>query len=205
MIEFISQNSEALQVFINSIMVVVWVAYLQIFLVSFRRQQRSEILINIGGGSGLKARCFVSNLSLEPLYLHDVMVELTTNDATHEAVITDRSEMNQEKLTSPSGGTNQGPLKSGDYVDIGSFNEIMERASPKLESVEFDKITHIQITAFAKASSSPQIVGAKRKYRLQKSNGQAEMIPLQITTEQIRSWWGRWKLRRRMNQGLEAR
>lgn len=210
MLDWISQNSDTLQVLLNALMVMIWVGYLQIFFISFRRQQRSEILINMGVGSGLNARCFISNLSLEPLYLHDLLVELTTKDGTYEAVITDRAEMTDEQRSSPSEATNQGPLKSGDYIDIGSSNDLLERASPKLEGVEFENITHIEIIALAKTSSSPQIVGAhfysavdSRRYRLLKSDDKIELIPMQIAAKQIRSWWGRRKLRVKMNQRLQ--
>lgn len=205
MLAWISQNSDTLQVLLNALMVMIWVGYLQIFFISFRRQQRSEILINMGVGSGLNARCFISNLSLEPIYLHDVLVELTTKDGAYKAVITDRAEMTDEQRSSPSEATNQGPLKSSDYIDIGSFNDLLERASPKLEGVEFENITHIEITVLAKTSSSPQIVGACRRYRLLKSDDKIEVIPMQITAKQIRSWWGRRKLRVEMNRRLQNR
>lgn len=42
MLEWISQNSDTLLVALNGLMVIIWVAYLQIFLISFRRQQRTD-------------------------------------------------------------------------------------------------------------------------------------------------------------------
>lgn len=203
MINWISQNSEFLQVLLNALMVAIWIAYLQIFFISFRRQQRSKILINMGVGSGLSARCFISNLSLEPLYLHDVIVELTTTVGTREAVITDRAEVTDEQVTTPSQGTNQGPLNSGDSIDIGSFNDIIERASRTLEGVELEYITHVQVNALAQTSSSPQVIGGYRKYRLHKSDGMTELCAMEITAKQVRFWWGRRKLRLKMKQRLQ--
>ena len=205
MFGWISQHSDTLQVLLNGLMVVIWVAYLQVFLVSLRRQRRSEILINLSVGSGLSARCFVSNLSLEPLYLHDILVELTTETGTHEAVITDRSEMTDEQLNSPSEATNQGPIKSGDYVDIGSVNDLLERALPTLQDTGFDNIRQIRVTAVANTSSSPQLVGAWQRYRLRKHGEECELIPTQIAAIQIRSWWDRRTLRRKMVARLEKR
>lgn len=202
MFDWISHNSEMLQVMLNGMMVVIWIAYLQIFFVSFRRQQRSKILINMSVGSGLSARCCISNLSLEPLYLYDVVVELTTKAGTREAVITDRTEMTDEQVTITSQGTNQGPLNSGDSIDIGSFNDIIERASRKLEGVDLLNVTHFQITALAQTSSSPQVIGAYRKYCLHKCDGMIDISPLHITATQVRFWWGRRQLRLKMKQRL---
>ncbi|MFZ3584825.1 hypothetical protein ACOI1H_22120 [Loktanella sp. DJP18] len=80
MMDWLSTHSDALQVLLSAIMVVIWVAYLQVFLLSFQRQQRPDILINMGAGIGLKTRCFVSNLSLEPIYLLEVIVEVETKN-----------------------------------------------------------------------------------------------------------------------------
>ena len=60
MISWISQNSDWLQVVLNASMVIVWLVYLQVFLSGFRRQRRSDILITLGAGAGLNARCFVA-------------------------------------------------------------------------------------------------------------------------------------------------
>jgi len=202
MFEWISRHSDTLQVLLNGSMVVIWVAYLQVFLVSLRRQRRSEILINLSVGSGLSARCFVSNLSLEPLYLHDILVELTTESGTCEAVITDRSEMAAEQLARPSEATNQGPIKSGDYVDIGSVSDLLDRALPTLGNTKAGDIRQIRITTVANTSSSPELVGACRTYRLRRADGETDLIPTEVTATQIRSWWGRRALRRKMNERL---
>ncbi|MBS1303458.1 hypothetical protein [Loktanella sp. SALINAS62] len=205
MFEWIAQHSELLNVLLNGLMVVIWVAYLQIFLVSFRRQQRTDIIINMGAGSGLEARCFVSNLGLEPLYLHDVLVELTTSGGTYTAVITDRANLTDEQLNRPSEATNQGPLRSGDYIDIGSFSDLLERASDSLQDVNCSDVTHIKITAVAKTSSSSHIVGAFRDYQLHKSGSRTKVRPTQIGATQIRSWWHRRTLRKEMSRRLIER
>lgn len=62
MMNWVAQHSSALQVLLNGLMVLIWILYLQIFLTSFRRQRRSDVLITVGAGVGLAARCFVTNL-----------------------------------------------------------------------------------------------------------------------------------------------
>ena len=59
MLHLITQNSDFIQVVLNALMVVIWVIYLRIFLVSYRRQVRAEILINLGSGTGRHSRFFL--------------------------------------------------------------------------------------------------------------------------------------------------
>ncbi|GGL80932.1 hypothetical protein [Wenxinia marina] len=65
--EWLGRHGSALQTLFSGSMVVIWIAYLQVFLRNLQRQRRADILINMGAGVDLKARCFISNLSLEPM------------------------------------------------------------------------------------------------------------------------------------------
>ena len=49
-IEWISRHSECLQVLLNGSMVVIWVAYLQVSLVSPRRQGAAKFSSNLSAG-----------------------------------------------------------------------------------------------------------------------------------------------------------
>jgi hypothetical protein len=202
MIHWIHQNSDFLQVVLNGLMVVIWVIYLQIFLVSYRRQGRASILINLGSGVGRRSRCFVSNLSLEPVYLLDVLVELEMEDGAHEADITERAERSGAQLASPSEATNQGPLKSGEFIDIGSLDDLLARASPQLKGVDQERMTSFAITVVVHTASTPDIVGARRCFRVCRKGGETRIIPMQIAATQIRSWWGRRQLQGKMVRRL---
>ena len=201
---WISQNSDVLQVVLNALMVVIWVIYLQIFLVSYRRQRRASILINLGAGVGRQSRCLVSNLSLEPVYLLDVLVELTTEDGAHDADITERAETSGAQLDSPSAATNQGPLKSGEFIDIGSIDDLLERASPQLKGVDLEGMTSFAITVVVHTASTPDIVGARRCFQVCQKGGETTIVPMQIAATQIRSWWRRRQLQRKMERRLSG-
>jgi hypothetical protein len=202
MLHWITQNSDFLQVVLNALMVLIWVIYLQIFLVSYRRQGRADILINLGSGTGRPSRFFVSNLSLEPVYLLDVLVELTREDGAHEADITERAETSGAQLNSPTEATNQGPLKSGEFIDIGSVDDLLERASLQLNDVDLKRITSFAITVVVHTASTPDIVGARRCFRVCRRGGEIKILPAQVAATQIRSWWGRRRLRRKMLRRL---
>ena len=65
MFEWISDNSETVNAVSSVAMLLVWIAYLQVFLISYRRQVRPKIVINRAAGSALNASCFVGNISSE--------------------------------------------------------------------------------------------------------------------------------------------
>jgi hypothetical protein len=47
----------------------VWLLYLHLFLTSYRRQQETVILIHRGASEDDRARCIVSNMGSEPIYV----------------------------------------------------------------------------------------------------------------------------------------
>ena len=203
MLHWISEHSSALQVILSGLMVVIWIAYLQVFLISFRRQHSPDILINLGAGSGLKTRCFVSNLGLEPIYLLDVIVEIETDDGTHRAIITDRTELSDEELNNPAEATNQGPLESGSYIDIGKFETLVQRA----ESSDYTApagvdVKCITIRVIAATAAKWSLIGAERKYRVQREGDRVHLNPVSIAAKQMQSRRDRRKLRRELEERL---
>ena len=50
-IAWVTEHSETLNLAVNLAMLCVWILYFQLLLQSFRRQKRSNILINHGAGS----------------------------------------------------------------------------------------------------------------------------------------------------------
>ena len=117
--DWLAENSALVQAVFGGVTAFVWIFYLQILVMGLRRQRRTEMLIHLGGGTGMDARTFVSNLGFEPIYILEIMLTVSTSDGARETSIADRTEIAKENLASPSDVTVQGPLKSGEYVDIG--------------------------------------------------------------------------------------
>lgn len=204
MMEWLSAHSSALQVLFSGAMVMIWIAYLQVFLMNFQRQHRPDILINMGAGIGLKARCFVSNLSLEPIYLLEVIVEIETEGEKHRAAITDRTEMTGEQLNNPAEATNQGPLKSGDYIDIGNFETLVQRASSFDDaSGSTTNIRAIELTVVAASAAKGSLIGAVRRYVVTRDDEErVHLKPVTIAATQITTRAGRRRLRRELETNL---
>ncbi|WP_026481181.1 hypothetical protein [Ahrensia sp. 13_GOM-1096m] len=174
----------------------VWLFYLQILVSGLRRQRRTEILIHLGGSQNLNARVFVSNLGLEPIYILEIILTVHTKDGTHETSIADRTEVTVEELKSPSATTLQGPLNSGEFVDIGSVENILQRVKHNTyDGYDINNIEGIEIKIAAITAASTNIVAAYRKCDLRCDNNEYWIRPTTLYATQIRGWCGRYQLK----------
>lgn len=202
MFERIAENSATLRLATSLVMTGVWIAYLQIFLTIYLRQRRPDIIISLGAGVGMKTRCFVANLGLEPVYLSDVIVDLVSGRGHQRATITDRTELGEDRLRDPAEATNQGPLESGKYVDIGSFETLVQRV--RQQGVDLDdggEVDSVEMIAVAEAASSGTHVGAARAWRVVRDGDQLHLRTETLETRQLRSF----RQRRRMRHELSDR
>lgn len=203
MLDWVEQHSALLQVGTSALMALIWIGYLQLFLMNFVRQRRPMIMIELGAGIGLAARCFVANLSFEPIYVLHIYVRLVTDDSDWTAVVTQRTELSEEKLKDPTEASNQGPMKSGDYYDFGSFDDLLTRA--RLQSDE-DVVTadlrSAEITVIASTASSADVVAARRTYLIEQGTHGYRLRPTTVQARQVRSFLNRWRLKRRLKAAL---
>ncbi|MFW8635462.1 hypothetical protein [Cribrihabitans pelagius] len=197
------ENSTTLQVLVSLLSTGVWIAYLHVFLSSYRRQTRSSLLISREGARGLKGRCVISNMGSEPAFLMDVLAEFETADTRFTASVIDRSELQENEDGNSVGVSAQGPMLSGSHVDIGAFEDILSRAKQKFHSQDFtSEISNMRLIAIAATSQARDLAAACRCFEFVfDSQGQVSRIrPLDISAEQIRSRRKRKKLRTLLEQ-----
>ncbi len=205
MLEWINTYSTQIDLFLSAATAVVWIVYLQLFLITFLRQTRSEILISIGAGHGTRARCFVSNLGMEPIYLSDIVLCLRGADGETRAFVTEREELRPEDLSRPAEGTNQGPLKSGESADIGSFDNLVARAQAINRDVALANYQEMEVTVVAQAASNASLIAARRAFRIveaEGTEGNLRVRPVGLKTRQIRSYFARRRLHRELEANL---
>lgn len=201
--EWLSENSGPMQAVTSVVTALVWIFYLQILVSGFRRQRRTEILIYLAGSRNLDARTFVSNLGLEPIYILEIMLTVWSKDGQRETSIADRTELAKEDLQSPSGTTLQGPLNSGEFVDIGNLETILQRAQDNtFDELDFDNIERVEIKVAATTAASSHIVAARREFELHTDEQTNQICPKTLYAIQIRSWLGRYHLKRQMQKKL---
>ncbi|GAA5078513.1 hypothetical protein GCM10023209_29700 [Roseibacterium beibuensis] len=197
MTDFIAQHAQVISPLANLAMVAIWLIYLQVFLTTYRRQRRSSIHIDRGAAKGENARCLVTNMGQEPIYLLAVVVDFGQRDSTSRAVVTDRDELNDEAVTSPLERTTQGPLGQGEVRDLGSLADLMNRARARLNvEIERDALRSMWVTVVAISDQGTHLVAASKCFEAKHfESGAPIFVPQTILTKQIRSRWQRRTLR----------
>ncbi|SDH23831.1 hypothetical protein [Pelagibacterium luteolum] len=192
MLKWVSDNSDAISAVSNLAMLFVWIAYLQVFLQSYRRQVRPNIVINRAAGSALNASCFVGNMSSESIYIESVIVTLNCEGHDIRDTVTDSKELDgDERPDDPRQRTLQGPLRPGDYTSIGAFDELIEkvhrnkgrRDHPKAAGVPI----FLEVLVIADYSSDDLLIGAKRAFTIEPKGQDWHVRGMTAKTQQIRS------------------
>lgn len=193
--EWFNQHTALISAATNIAMVVIWVSYLQVFLVSYLRQRRASLHIDRGAATDEKARCIVTNMGEETIYIAAVVVDLIFSDRRERAVATDKDELPEEEAHQPLEKTNKGPLKNGEARDIGSFWEIAQRANIRFGiEVPLVDLVAMEVTVVAASNQAHVLVGAYKRFNIAQQEGQRAFAPDGVLTTQIRSPWRRRKL-----------
>ena len=204
MLDWIAKNSDSLQLVVSLVTGMVWLAYLHIIWLGFRRQRQSVILINRSVAQDENARCFVTNMGAEPIYLLEVMAKVVTDDKTYVVKVTEREEVALDEVEDPVARTNQGPIKSGSFVDIGSFVDLLRRAEVRTGSDGlFDNVRQMELTVAAADGHAKHLVAARRKFQAEWKDGKPYFVPESLMTDQIRNIIQRRKINAMLEERIE--
>jgi hypothetical protein len=204
--QWLADHNTALSVVLNAAMLVVWISYLNIFLFSFLRQRRQLVTITQGAGAALNAKCFVSNLGLEPIYIAEVVIDLVVAGEQCQAVVTDRTLMSDQELQDPREATNQGPLQSGHHSSIGEFGDLIRRglSASKCEG-RLEDVSDVTITVVAATAAKGAVTGARRAFVIEGSGEDRILHGRTLMAEQITGRAASRKLRRDLEERLGIR
>ncbi|SCY68961.1 hypothetical protein [Paracoccus tibetensis] len=199
--EWMSENSSLVQAAVGAVTAMVWVIYLHIIVLGFQRQRRTEILIHLGGARDLNARILVSNLGFEPIYILEIMLTVWTDEGERMTSVADRTEIARDNLETPGQATLQGPLKSGDVVDIGSFENLLERArAGSFDRLEPGDIRRFEITVAAITAANAGIAAATRRFSLSQDGKNLCLACEGLYARQIRGRWQRRRIERQLKR-----
>lgn len=198
--QWLAQYAATIQAASSILMVLIWLVYLNFFLLGFHRQRRPELLISAGAGRGLDARIFVTNLGIEPVYVLDVVMHRWSEDGGIRADVTELLQDQDDGCWEVSTATRQGPLKSGDSKDFGSFRDLFRDAD--LTSRDDEPRGSICLTVIAAAASTARIFGAYRTFDMIPASPVLRIVPLHVETCQVRSWSGRRHLNAEIRHSL---
>lgn len=204
MLQWISQHETLMTLLVQVVSAVVWIAYLQTFIDSLRRQRRSNILINRVAGNRDRAHLLIGNMGAEPIYVTAVIADLQIGKATESAIVTDRASADPAEDGEALSATNQGPLDSAQYRDMGSFREIIDKALSELGRDDAQEdVTGITVTVAAEGTHDGYLVAGQNRFRIRHRDGQRIYLPQGTHTRQIRSRSERKQLSKRLQRALD--
>ncbi|RKF23331.1 hypothetical protein D6851_02340 [Altericroceibacterium spongiae] len=189
MLHWLSLNSGITSNVLSFLMLIVWITYLQLLFIQFRATRRSSILITRAAGRGMRSRCLVTNMSSEPLYVTSLIGTLHIGERQIELPLTDLHELPDDLGQDPRSKMGQGSLSTGQYLDMGHFEDI---ASTMLQANEETDVAikdvhqlDLVVVAFYAPERLP--VGAVRSFHFDHGAPKgARVRPLTISTAQIR-------------------
>lgn len=197
MIDWLQDHSGGLNVVLNGAMLLVWLAYLHLFLTSFRRANRAVVHIARAVDTDGEARCLVTNMGSDMVYILGIKVDVRAGEERFATLVTDRVHEDD-----PLGGemrdrTNQGPLCGGEVLDIGAFRRICERA---MEDAAAPVPDSVEITVIVAAQQAKRLMGGYKRFEVRDEGGTIGYRSEDVLTRQITSA----RRRRHLEQELTA-
>lgn len=207
MLHWIRENTDLLSVIANFGTLFIWLFYAQLLFSGFRRERRPRLLINKGvSAADLDAPCLICNMSKEPVFIQSILVELATSLGvfTTAATDTDEGEIDQAKA-SIGQRTRQGPLASGQCIQIHRFVALIQRAAnagglklvngrPDDPQVQFHSI---RVTVAAIYGPEDDPFGATRVFALEvNKDGTVNLAPVSVDTQRLNSWRDKRKIKK---------
>lgn len=209
--EWFAEHAGLIANFATLAMLLVWLFYTLLFYRDFKQQRSPLIVIHQAQGHGLESTCLLVNLSKEPIHVLCVLMVAHTEDGTliHRVTNTQRLSPEQDSHWKVQDLIKQGPLPTGYFLALGSFEEMLKGAG-LLDPAEIatgdarpERIRslarsvgriEIRIVALHGAYQAP--IGACRTFRVNASNGELGFEPAMVLTRQMASRSERREVRR---------
>lgn len=198
-------------------MLFVWLFYTALFYRDFRQQRMPLIVLHQAHGHGHDSSCLLVNMSKQPIHVLCVMLAAQTEEGEVTMRITNTTRVSPEQTShmKVQDLIKQGPLPTGYYLDLGSFQEMLEhanlvpaverssesawpRGTPKHEAHEVE----LRVIALHGAYQDP--IGAIRTFRMTADGGALSVEPVMLLTKQMASRAERRRVRRWLESCLPA-
>ncbi len=199
---WINAHSGALSAIASFCTIIIWAIYLQLIFSGFREGRRAKILINRGAGPTLDGHCLVANMSAKPIYVDAVLLDFTLKDEEGDRALRySLSNLNFEEDDTRDRRERwfQGPLDSGEHIDLGSFRSLIGKMSPKGFD-DFENIADVKLTVVATYTSEDQPVAAERGFDIIQKDGDLLLSPRSYSANQIRSRSARKRIEAEMRE-----
>jgi hypothetical protein len=201
MLTWLMENAAVVANLASLLMLIVWAFYAVLFYREFKRQRSPFIVIHQAKGYDLDSTCLVVNLSREPIHILCVMLILHTTRGSFAQRIHNFRRGPRPREGSPDMQTifKQGPLASGSFLVLGSFEEMLvvaiddilaETGTTRIE--EWDPyewagdIEQLEVRVVALHGAHDRPVGAYRTFDVTVRDD-VSICPAMLLTEQMAS------------------
>ena len=205
---WVSNNSKPLSTFISLGTLFVWLFYAQLLLAGFQRQRQARVLINQGWGRGIDSVCLISNMSHEPIYIQCVILVMKTSRGEYRSSVTDLDEpRSRDVRAKPSEITRQGPLLSGNQMNLGSFSTLIRQAAQqhglacKGDPIENIGLKDVTVTVISSYGPEGGVIGTQRRFFVA-GDDDSEMTPASIDSRRLINRRARRKMRRWLEESV---
>lgn len=188
--EWLNDNAQAISAIASICTLFVWVFYAQLLYNGYVRQRRPRVIINRGKGIGVDAICLISNMSSEAIYVQHLVAVLHTQKQSYSLDVVEYQQRGSEQQEA-SYRTHQGPLASGDYLNIQSFGDIVNQVKEYWEiddNLLHEQNIQLEIRVIAIYGSEDMPTGASRSFNLDlDASPNRQLIPASVDTDRLNS------------------
>ncbi len=186
MLEWVRENVSVLTAITSLGTLFIWLAYLHLFYRSLRDQRRPKLLVHEAGGFDPGDRCIIANMSPTAVHIAAVLVDV---DRDGESLTFQPKPPHPAKAPDgdPLGLARQGPLNSGSYLDIGTFDALLTAAG--FEDREGSPEARTVITVRVVGFIGPELFPAAAMRRFEVIDDQADgtlVHPLSVLPTDLR-------------------
>ena len=147
------------------------------------------------------ASCLLVNMSEEAVHIQCVLASVETQQQSRLHQVTDFRRISEDDLQAAQ-RVRQGPLGSGDYLLLGRFENILDGPDSQQDSssdqpesadgradsaLEPQDIRALELRAVAIHGPSRQPIGARRRFTIERNEGEIRIRPEGLQTEQLAS------------------
>ena len=184
---------EKLATIANLMMVAIWIIYLQLFYLDYRRRNRPFLIIHHAQGNNPSSLCLFVNMSKEPVHIVCVVANIYTSNETISRYVTNYSRLTPED-TNVQTRLREGPIQPGGYLVLGSFENIIlgddindetNNADERAINNDLTDVHELEICVAVTHGPSKFNIGARRRFIIDHQNGEALVRAFSIHTEQL--------------------
>lgn len=194
MLDWLKENSQVINILVNTGMLLVWIFYAQLLLSSYLRQRRPQVLINQTKGNDFDSEIMVSNMSEQSVFIEGVVAVVETSEETFSRQVTDATVDDEDEPEQTRRATSQGPLPAGASMRLGTFRRLARWITAGSDSIEGWGI--IEIRLIFRYGSEDHPIGVWRRFRLEDGDDGCRIWPDTLLTQRSSGWRGRRQVSR---------